>query len=365
MQTIVTAEIREVIEAVHYRPAISIILPFEAKVNLKHDTAHALNVITDKLKRELAINYPEDLCKKVIDKLHNITENLDFDTSKKSIAIYVSPVFEKVLYLDFKAEEKIVVDESFEIRDLVFGKKQMLKYLLLIISGKETRIFLGSTEKYIKIATHTPENVFAYINDPPEKVANFSDANERKRIVLEKFLQHIDKSLENILNAYHLPLFVLAPPRVLGHFKKVSKHQNHVIEFIHGNFDKSSLQELKEIMEPHIEAWKKKHQADVIEQLDDAASQKKLVVGIRNVWREAMLLKGHLLVVEKDFMYAAQHAAKADQIYKPTEPINQLLYVKDAVDDVIEKVLLSGGDVEFVDNDVIKSYHHIALVLNY
>jgi len=365
MQTIVTAEIKEVIEAVHYRPAISIVLPFEEMVNLKKDTLHALKRITDKLEKELAINYPNDLCKKVLDKLHNITSKLDFDTTKKSIAIFVSPVFEKVLYLDFKAEEKIIVDESFEIRDLVYGKKQMLKYLLLIISGKETRIFLGSTEKFIKIATHTPENVFAYINDLPEKVANFSDANERKRIVLEKFLQHIDKSLENILNAYQLPLFVLAPTRVLGHFKKISKHHNNVIEYIHGNFDKSSLQELKEIMEPHIEAWKKKHQADVILQLDDAASQKKLVVGIRNVWREAMLMKGHLLVVEKDFMYAAQHAAKADLIYKPTEPINQLLYVKDAVDDVIEKVLLSGGDVEFVDNDVLKSYHHIALVLNY
>jgi HEAT repeat protein len=35
------------------------------------------------------------------------------------------------------------------------------------------------------------------------------------------------------------------------------------------------------------------------------------------------------------------------------------------VDDAIEKVLLSGGDVEFVENDVLKNYHRIALVLNY
>jgi len=365
MHPIVTTEIREIIEAVHYRPAISIVLPFESKVNLKHDMTHALQVISEKLERELVENYPEDLCKKVIKKLRTLTSHLNFDTKKKSIAIFVSPVFEKVLFLDFKAEEKIIVDESFEIRDLVYSKKQMLKYLLLLISGKETRIFLGSTDKYIKIATHTPENVFAYVNELPEKVANFSDTNERRRIVMEKFLMHIDKSLENILNAYHLPLFVLAPPRVLGHFKKVSKHTDAVIEYIHGNYDKSTLQELKKIMEPHIEVWKKKHQLDVLKQLDEAASNKKLAFGIRNVWREAMMAKGHLLVVEKDFMYAAQTSPNHNLIYKPSEPVNQLSYMKDAVDDAIEKVLLSGGDVEFVENDVLKNYHRIALVLNY
>jgi hypothetical protein len=35
------------------------------------------------------------------------------------------------------------------------------------------------------------------------------------------------------------------------------------------------------------------------------------------------------------------------------------------VDDVIEKVLENGGDVEFVDEGVLKDYHHIALILFY
>ncbi|MEI8059611.1 MAG: hypothetical protein WCG67_05590 [Ferruginibacter sp.] len=52
-------------------------------------------------------------------------------------------------------------------------------------------------------------------------------------------------------------------------------------------------------------------------------------------------------------------------IYKITEPYNKFSYIKDAVDDVMEKVLENGVDVEFVDDGVLKDYHRIALIKYY
>ncbi len=52
-------------------------------------------------------------------------------------------------------------------------------------------------------------------------------------------------------------------------------------------------------------------------------------------------------------------------IYKADEAGNQISYIRDAVDDVIEKVLEKGGDVEFVDKDLLSNYQHIALVHYY
>ena len=63
-------------------------------------------------------NYPADVEIMMMKKLRTIIKNLNFNTHKKSIAIFLSPVFEKVLYLDISVEEKIIIDESFEIRDL-------------------------------------------------------------------------------------------------------------------------------------------------------------------------------------------------------------------------------------------------------
>jgi hypothetical protein len=365
MNPIVTPEIREVMEAVLYRPAISIIMPFEPKMSLKKELNHSLKTVSDKVEKELLENYPNEIVMLVMQKLRAIINNLNFNTHKKSLAIYVSPVFEKVLYLDIAVEEKIIVDKSFEIRDLVYSKKQLHKYLVLLLSGKESRIYIGNSETFVRIVSNTSESVFAYMNDIPEKVANFSDMSDRKEIVMNKFLHFIDNSLDIILNAYHLPLFVLGTKRILGHFKKITKHAGLIIEYVQGNYEEATMPQLKEIIYPYVTDWKKVIQKNLINQLEEAAGKKKLVFGMKDVWREAMAQKGRLLVVEKNFMYAAQQGSSEDVIYKTIEPYNKFSYIKDAVDDVIEKVLENGGDVEFVDEDVLKDYHHIALVEYY
>jgi hypothetical protein len=365
MNTVVTPEIREVMQAVHYRPAISIIMPFEPKMSLKTELANSLKTAADMVEQELLKNYPGEMGLLVMHKLRAIIKELNFNTHKKSIAIYVSPVFEKVLYLDIAVEEKIIVDKSFEIRDLVYSKKQFHKYLVLLLSGKESRIFLGNSDSFVRIVSDRPELVEAYENDAPEKVANFSDMTERKEIVMDKFLHHIDNSLDIILNAYHLPLFVLGTERILGHFKKLTKHAGAVIDYVQGNYEEATFPQLKEILKTHITDWKKVKEKDLLNQLEEAAGKKKLAVGMRDVWREAMSRKGRLLVVGKNYMYAAQREGKEEMIYKAVEPFNKFSYIKDAVDEVIEKVLENGGDVEFVDEEVLKAYEQIVLLQFY
>jgi Bacterial archaeo-eukaryotic release factor family 3 len=361
----ITPEIREVMEALHYRPAVSVIMPFEPKMMQKDALVHSLKSAVDKAERELKDNYNSELTSLVIHKLRRILGELNFGTHKRSIAIYVSPVFEKVLYLDIPVEEKIIVDESFEIRDLVYCKKQLHKYLVLLVSSKGSHMYLGNSDTFVRIISNTPEAASACINDAPERVANFSDTTERKEILLGKFLRHIDNTLDIILNAYHLPLFVMGTQSTLGHFKKITKHKAAVVEYIQGNYEDAPLEELKTILQPHIADWKKIQQKDLLNQLEEAAGGNKLAVGMKNVWKEAMGQRGKLLLVEKDYMYAAQHSSSEDIIYKAIEPYNKFSCIKDAVDDVIEKVLQNGGDVEFVEKDLLKKYHHIALIKYY
>jgi hypothetical protein len=365
MNPIVTPEIQEVMNAVHYRPAVSIIVPFEPKANQKTELTHSLKIAAGKVEKELQKNYPGEISLLVMQKLRNMISKLEADVHKKSIALYVSPVFEKVLYLDMAVEEKIIVDESFEIRDLLYCKKQLHKYLALLLSGKESRLYLGNSDRFVRMVLDTPESLVSYLNDTPERVANFSDSSEQKEIVMEKFLHHIDKALDRVLHAYHLPLFVLGTERIMGHFNKLTRHGGAVSKYVAGNYEGATLPELKDILEPHISALKKEKQKELLSLLEKAAGKKELAIGITDVWREATHQKGRLLVVEKNYMYAAQHGCTEDVIYKVDEPTDKSFYIKDAVDDVIEKVLANGGDVEFVDEGLLKDYQQIALVQYY
>jgi hypothetical protein len=365
MNKLISPELSEVMGALHYRPAISVIMPFEPKMGLKTELMHALDMAADKVERELLEQYPADMEVLMMRKLRSIIKNLNFNTHKKSIAIFLSPVFEKVLYLDIPVEEKIIIDESFEIRDLVYSKKQMHKYLLLQLSSKEYRIYLGNSEDFIRIVSNTPDAADAYINDAPERVANFSDNQERKEILLDKFMHHADNALDIILQSYNLPLYVMGTQRVLGHFKKLTKHLGMVTGYVNGNYEEMTIPELKSVLEPYITDWQKVVQKDVLNKLDEAIGKQKLASGIRDVWREAAAKKGRLLLVEKNYMYAAEHGSSDEIIYKAIEPFNKFSYIKDAVDDIIEKVLENGGDVEFVEEGLLKDHHHIALILFY
>lgn len=362
MSTLSSPEIQEVLRAVHYRPAVSIIMPFEPKMSLKQELAYSLKTAADQVERKLSGQYPDEVVRLVMGKLKLLVKELNYNTFKKSIAIYVSPVFQKVLYLDLPVEQKIIIDESFEIRDLVYSKKEVHKYLVLLLSGKESKIFLGNTHTFVRILSNTPDSVYAYVNEVPERVSHYADPSARREVVMEKFLRHVDSGLDLILKAYALPLFVVGTERISGHFKTLTRHPHAVMGYIHGNYEEATAEELKELLRPHVTNWKQVRQRELLNILEEASNMRTLAVGIEEVWRAAMQHKGRLLIVEKNYMHAAQSTQDGLEIIPGEEAYDRFSYIRDAVDDIIEKVLENGGDVEFVDPPLLESHRHIAMV---
>ncbi len=365
MNTTLNPEIREVMNAVHYRPALSIIMPLEPHISLKTEMAHKLKIVADKAKRELLQYYPDEQCQLIMQKLRNLIANLDIPVKKKGIAIYISPLFEKVLYLDSPVEETLIVDESFEIRDLLYSAKQDIKFLLLILSGQQSKVFLGDPTALTPLPSNIPESVYAFVTDSPERVGNFSDMTEHKQIVIDKFLHHIDEELGNLINEYHLPVLVLGADRILGQFKKLSKHNASVMDYVDGNYESETIAELTNLIQPCLDALKIRSQKELLDRLEEAAGQHRLVAGIGPVWRDAQSGKGKLLIVEKSYRFAAQHGPEPGIIEAANEPYNHFSYIRDAVDDAMEKVLAAGGDVEFTEDGVLDRFEHIALIKYY
>ncbi len=358
-------EFAEVLDVPGYLPCISIVMPFDPKMNLHTELAHKLKIAVSKIEVELRSNYPEDKLKPVLEKLKRVINNLYYDTHKKTIAIFVSPLVEKIYYLDIPVEEKVIIDDSFEIRDLIYSKKQIHKFLLVELNSKWTKIYMGNGTQFIKVVSNRPANVAAYQNDIPEQTGNFSDRNKRKEVMLDKFLQHTDNGLGLLLQAYDLPLFVMGTERTVGHFKKITRHADRVVRYIPGNYEHKTEAELWELMSPFIADWKTIMQADLLKQINSAADHKKLVTGINEVWKAAAKKRGRLLIVEKNYIHPAQHGAVPEIIYSNSELLDRPFFIKDAVDDIIEKVLANGGDVEFVDEGFLQAYNKIALIEYY
>ena len=84
-------------------PRISIVIPFESKMNTKAGMKRILSAATAIEEKELMKNYSEDQATLVIKKLHILLANLKGNTHNKSIAIFVSPLAAKVFYFNHSA----------------------------------------------------------------------------------------------------------------------------------------------------------------------------------------------------------------------------------------------------------------------
>ncbi len=127
------------------------------------------------------------------------------------------------------------------------------KYLVLLLSAKEVHLYIYDKVSFEKIKLSSADSIEAYERDMPSRMGQFTDASAHKEVVLNNFLHHIDLALGDVLNQYaKVPLFVLGTKKVTGHFNQLTKHAKAVTEYIDGNYNDSTMHELKELLAHHI-----------------------------------------------------------------------------------------------------------------
>jgi hypothetical protein len=343
---------------VNLEPVISILLPFDPKITPKEVLTSRLDSATMQAKDELDRHYQREETYTLMVRLRKLISRLNYGTYKKSVAIYLSADTEKVFYLDMEVENRVSVDGPFTMRDLVQSKKDARNYLLLLLSGERINVFHGNAGGFKRLLSITPDNIGAFKNNLPGRVANFSDPSSVKETLLDKFLRYADHALTMLLVNYPFPVIVMATERTGGHFKKVSGNDSHIMAYVHGNFEEASQSSLRQSVAPCLEQWEKLMQQQLLKQLDNAMGAGRLAIGVRDVNAAASLQKGRLLVMERNFKYKV---GMPDELEKSTRPF----YLQDRADEAIAKVLESGGEVEFVEDGALNQYKHIALVKYY
>ena len=362
MQPSISPEVKEVIQIIHYRPAVSIVVPFSPKIALRAELKKEIKYAIDQVTRQLKSQYSDTLSSPVIQKLHKLTEELVIPEEKNGMILYASPIFSKVYFLNSLPPSRIVIDESFEIRDLLFSKKQMRQYLVFLLSSEKCRLLIKDGHHLLPVRLDSPSSIDAYVNDDTERVSNFSDPVAYKTKQVEKLIRQMDKELTNQIKENHYPVILMGSRSVLGMFMNLTHNKSNIKGTVEGNFEKASLNEIESALEAPIEKWKQEQASSLLSHIEEAASQQKLAVGIERVWKDAYDKKGKLLIVEQDYRAAGEHISGGKIVYKPTGTQNDFQISTDVVDDAMEMVIKHGGDVVFVDDGVLQQYGHIALV---
>ncbi len=359
---ILTRPKRAATSVIEFLPAVSIILPFCPVISAKKNLECCLNKVLARVEDMLTVQYSFKTALPVLVRLKQLFAGLNFNTSKKSIAIFVSPVMDRVYYLEVEMEENIVIDPSFKISDMISCKKEKREFLMLILNETFSNMYLGNGTSLNLIKsnkiTHTPgcENMLAARSE------DRADTKVQQETVIKKFLSQMDRGLSIILHSYALPVFVIGPQKLLEHFKTITKNEESLLQFIHGDYGETAGSELYCVMEHVVSHWKSIKQGHLLKQVIHAKAQNNLRIGLRDTLKASMNKKVKLLVVERQFIDFSQISKPYSPLFKTESAVYENYFIKNDVDEVIKNVFESGGDVEFIDNGLLKKFRHIALI---
>lgn len=220
--------------------------------------------------------------------------------------------------------------------------KENNEYLVLLLTAKQYKIFHGIDNMLEKVKIHMPDHSAAFHNTVSTKTANFTNSQDRKEVMLDKFVHHADEGLDMALQQYHLPVFLLATERVAGHFMKTSHHANVIKAYIHGNYEAASVSELLDVLSPQIVELHMGYERALANRISRAINAGKFVYGLENVKRNAKMQKGSILIVERDH-----------------------LFPNDRLESIIQDVAASAGTIVYTNRELMNRYDHIGLIQYY
>lgn len=356
-------------------PTVSIILPVNKENPHFGITEERMNSLLKQTEEKLLDGYISPKAKPLIKDMYNLAKEIDYRNLSEGLGLYVSPYRESILHFPFPVKEKIVIDKTFEMRDMLFAAKNSVHYAVLIISEKVVRVFHGLnrqlTEKKYSAMPYNLKDTGGKGHSRTGTFTSFASAknvSDQKAYAekrLNEYIREIDRVILEERSLKNTPIVICAPKRILGHFKGITKNNNHIIGYVHGNFDRAEKKDIYEKIAKLIGAQPFKKQQEALKKLEEATGKKETVSGIRDVWKAAYNKEGRLLLIEQDFYCPAKTGKKPDTLITDDLDAHDIHYMNDAVDDVIELVMKYGGDVIFVENGLLAEHGRIALITRF
>jgi len=349
-------------------PAVSIALPLHPGFpEMKEDKVRIKKIVAD-AHEQLNLKFGKEVSDGMTQRIQSILSNAGNLHLKKSLFIFLSHETERVFSINVPVEEKIIVDDTFEIRDLLYAAQHDVRYMLVSITRNRVKTFLFDLMHVTELdLPYMPEGVRDVENEHSFPGRDYRDSNEHRDVNTKNYLHVIDVELKKFVTESGYPVVIMGESKLLGSYKKQTSIANSIIGYVTGNFEHASMTVIKKEVKPVVNGYYQKKQQHIIDMLEQASGINHFASGIEDVWRAAAEGRGRMLIVEEDFRVRARRGTDEFTIL-PLEEKNNLnphSILEDAVDDVIQLMLSKGGDVWFTEEGVLQKYNSIALITRY
>lgn len=339
---------------------------------------------TDRLQVERAVSKakflldstaPTEKSSGLKEKLDHLVNEIDFMHNANGIGLFVSASQAKLLRFPFEVNEKVTVNDYFELRELLYLENFSREYLLLDLNEKSVRLFKGITDELTEINDeHFPriyEDDYEYAR--PVRGSSYTgnafvkqferDKSQLEEIRLKEFFHETDPLLDHYLSKNDL-LVLAGTEKVIALYEATSKHSRITAGHLNGNNTYTSSATLGSLAWLKIWAYINEEKAELVKMFEEKLGEGLAVEGIKPVWEASRSGQGWKLIVEKDFSAKAFIDENDKNLYLEA-PAEKYSLVPNVIDAIIVSVLQKKGAVTIVENGFLNNHQHIGLITRY
>lgn len=347
-------------------PAVSVIMQTLRADPGRQNPIRLRNMIDEASRRLREDNLPQQTAAGVISALDLAAGAADLRRAAEALVLFAAPGGEHHTFtLPYvRAVDRVVIGRSFATRDIINAREHAWAYWVLAMSEQPTRLWSGSGEDLTEAsAGNFP---VSYSDSMPVRrgpVPRARQATRMKNDRREEFFRHVLAAMASVIAEDPRPLVVTGVRRYLGYFGQLAPVpvSERLIGSVEGSFDSVSAAEMSGLVAPVLTAERERWQRGAVTRLDEAKSERLFASGLDQVWDLAAGGQVRELLVEESYLPTARqsggHLLPAGSGGGET--------VDDAVDEIMDAVLGSGGEVIFVPDGSLEDYGRIAAALRY
>ena len=261
----------------HYFPAYTV-----------YDDGMLKNLINEAGKR-LISEHGKNEAEQIIKKLKDFASEIDHNYNLDSLVIFVSSDFFEFIRLPVKVKDSVIIDDKFAAKSLLRSMLQTKNYYIICLSRKIVRIIEAVNDTAV-----------AEINDGsfPLKNDAYIDSDDVRKSwasttdnYAKEFFHKADKLFKVYYGKNPKPVILAGDVRNICYYKEITDKRDVFIGYIVGNYDNLKAHEIVKHARSIIDNFIRDEQGKAIEELALAKKEKKLLLGINDIYLAANYFK--------------------------------------------------------------------------
>lgn len=336
-------------------PCISVHLPTKPSPRMAREDRDRLDGLVAEVERQLA-EQGETKKSRLLDTLVDQVTSVAGQPTDRGLCIFVNGTVARSFRLPQPVTARAVVESTFATRPLIAALHRMPPHVVLLLHPTCAHLYAAEGGALRPVGHSDPFGSGRPIRVPGGRTG----ATVARSELMSTFLDQVDQMLGDYRADHPSPLVLVGPPRLLDEFCAHSRNLERVAGRVDDR-DCATALDLALAGITAVEAYLRTRRDDALEQLRRAEVDRPTTVvsGIESCWRALGPRRPAMLLVEESYIAAGTRVPGRDDSSGGATHAE----VHDLVDDLMEEVILAGGQLALVDDGDLDAHGRIALVL--